>query len=284
MRARRTEPSPIDAERQKPSQESSPFAASKPLVRLDDVGKVFANGTEALSGLDLSIHEHEFLSLLGPSGCGKSTALRLIAGLATASSGHISWRGNDQSTGLRPAVDHRLAVVFQEPTLMPWATVFDNVYLPLRLEGLARRAARSRVEEAIGMVGLQGFEGAYPRELSGGMKMRVSIARAIITEPELLLLDEPFAALDEITRIKLNDDLLDLWRRKRWTVVFVTHSVYESVYLSNRIVVMTARPGRVSAEVAIDSPYPRTEAFRTSSPYNDFCRSVSSKLKEAMAE
>lgn len=246
------------------------------------MNKVFANGTEALSGLDLSVFEHEFLSLLGPSGCGKSTALRLIAGLATASGGHLSWPGADKSTSRRQAADRRLGVVFQEPTLMPWATVFDNVYLPLRLEGLTKHAVASRVETALGMVGLEGFEGAYPRELSGGMKMRVSIARAIITEPELLLMDEPFAALDEITRFKLNDDLLTLWQEKRWTVVFVTHSVYESVYLSNRIIVMTSRPGRKSAEVAIDSPYPRTESFRTSAPYNDFCRSVSLELKRAM--
>ena len=240
---------------------------------------MFANGTEALRGLDLSLFEHEFLSLLGPSGCGKSTALRLIAGLAEPSAGRILWPGNDQTT------DRRLAVgfVFQEATLMPWATAFDNVYLPLRLEGHSRSAAASRVESALGMVGLQGFEDAYPRELSGGMKMRVSIARAIVTEPNLLLMDEPFAALDEITRFKLNDDLLALWQDKRWTVVFVTHSVFESVYLSNRIVLMSARPGRVSAEVAIDSPYPRTEAFRTSTPYNDFCRSVSGELKHAMA-
>ncbi len=260
-----------------------PHPASTPLVRLDGVDKVFANGTEALSGLDLSIFEHEFLSLLGPSGCGKSTALRLIAGLATTSGGHLYWPGTDTSTGRRKAVAPRLGVVFQEPTLMPWATTFDNVYLPLRLEGLARRSATSRVETAIGMVGLQGFEGAFPRELSGGMKMRVSIARAIVTEPELLLMDEPFAALDEITRFKLNDDLLTLWQEKRWTVVFVTHSVYESVYLSNRIVVMTSRPGRIAADLPISAPYPRGEAFRTSADYVEHCRTVSSALKQAMA-
>ena len=248
------------------------------LARLEGVGKTFANGTEALRGFDLALHEHEFLSLLGPSGCGKSTALRLIAGLAAPSDGTIRWKDADKST------DRRLAVVFQEPTLMPWATAFDNVYLPLRLDGLARRNAASRVETALGMVGLEGFEAAYPRELSGGMKMRVSIARAIVTEPELLLMDEPFAALDEITRFKLNDDLLSLWQEKRWTVVFVTHSVFESVYLSNRIVAMTARPGRKSAEIVIDHPYPRNESFRTSTPYNDFCRSVSAELKRAMAE
>ncbi len=275
--AQQTEPPTIDAESKTSTADTSPAASGAPLVRLDGVDKVFANGTEALSGLDLSVSEHEFLSLLGPSGCGKSTALRLIAGLATASSGNLSWPGVDTFAG------RRLAVVFQEPTLMPWATVFDNVFLPLRLEGLARQAVASRVETALGMVGLEGFEGAYPRELSGGMKMRVSIARAIVTEPELLLMDEPFAALDEITRFKLNDDLLGLWQEKRWTVVFVTHSVYESVYLSNRIVVMTERPGRVAADIPIGAPYPRDESFRTSSDYNDYCRTVSGALKQAMA-
>lgn len=271
------EPPAINAEDRTENQDIPPRAAGAPLVQLDGVDKTFANGTEALSGLDLTVLQHEFLSLLGPSGCGKSTALRLIAGLATASSGNITRPNSGKSTNCRQA-----GFVFQEPTLMPWATAFDNVFLPLRLEGLTRRSAASRVEAALGMVGLQGFENAYPRELSGGMKMRVSIARAIVTEPELLLMDEPFAALDEITRFKLNDDLLGLWQEKRWTVVFVTHSVYESVYLSNRIVVMTARPGRVAADLPITAPYPRGEAFRTSPRYNDDCRTVSSALKHAM--
>ncbi len=155
-------------------------------------------------------------------------------------------------------------------------------FLPLRLEGLAKRSATSRVDTAIGMVGLSGFEGAYPRELSGGMKMRVSIARALVTEPTLLLMDEPFAALDEITRFRLNDDLLKLWQDKRWTVIFVTHSVYELVYLSSRIAVMAARPGRIIADIGIDAPYPRSEAFRTSPPYNEFCRAVSAELRRGM--
>ncbi len=258
----------------------SPFAPGNALVRLDHVDKVFANGTEALCGLDLGVREHEFLSLLGPSGCGKSTALRLIAGLAEPTSGQITWPNTVKSTDRRPAV----GFVFQEPTLMPWATVFDNVFLPLRLLGLSKHAVTSRVETVIGMVGLTGFEGAYPRELSGGMKMRVSIARALVTKPTLLLMDEPFAALDEITRFKLNDDLLQLWQGNRWTVIFVTHSVYESVYLSNRIVVMAARPGRAIADIAIDAPYPRMEAFRTSPPYNDYCRIVSAELRKTIGE
>jgi NitT/TauT family transport system ATP-binding protein len=245
------------------------------LVRLEQVGKSFTNGTEALRDLTFRLHRREFLSLLGPSGCGKTTVLRLLTGLTTENEGRIVW----SHQGERPTV----GFVFQDPTLMPWATTFDNVYLPLRLQGIRRRQAASHVETALGMVGLQGFEGAYPRELSGGMKMRVSIARAIVTEPDLLLMDEPFAALDEITRFKLNDDLLALWQERRWTVVFVTHSVYESVFLSNRILVMTDRPGRIADERPIDAPYPRDETFRTSTSYNEHCRQVSASLKKAMA-
>ncbi len=250
---------------------------AEPLVRLAAVDKRFATGVLALEKLYLSIGEHEFLSLLGPSGCGKSTALRLIAGLGEPSAGRIEWPGGVAGPNARD-----IGFVFQEPTLMPWATVFDNVYLPLRLQGAARAAAAPDVTATLAMVGLTGFEKAYPRELSGGMKMRVSIARALVMRPRLLLMDEPFAALDEITRFKLNNDLIELWRSQSWTVVFVTHSVYESVYLSSRIVVMSPRPGRVAAEHRIDAPYPRTEEFRTSTIYNDYCRVVSRSLAVAM--
>jgi NitT/TauT family transport system ATP-binding protein len=176
-----------------------------------------------------------------------------------------------------------IGFVFQEPTLMPWANVFKNVYLPLKLRGISKNDARAQVENAIEQVGLAGFSQAYPRELSGGMKMRVSIARALVAQPKLLLMDEPFAALDEITRFRLNDDLLRLWAEQKWTIVFVTHSVYESVYLSSRIVVMTARPGRVLADMAIDVPYPRDESYRMSTAYNEYCRAASTYLAEAMA-
>jgi NitT/TauT family transport system ATP-binding protein len=245
------------------------------------VGKRFGNGVIALRDLNLEIGRHEFVSLLGPSGCGKSTALRLIAGLVTPSTGSIEWPGRDV---LARVTD--IGFVFQEPTLMPWANVFDNVRLPLTLQRRGRPdpggSAALDVEAALAMVGLTGFEQAYPRELSGGMKMRVSIARALVTRPQVLLMDEPFAALDEITRIKLNNELLELWRSQSWTVVFVTHSVYESVYLSNRIVVMAARPGRIVAEHAIAAPYPRDEEFRTSPRYNECCRVVSRSLAHAM--
>jgi len=229
----------------------------------------------ALSGIDLSIGKSEFVSLVGPSGCGKSTILRLIAELDHPSAGEIRWSAR--------APDHRVGFVFQEPTLLPWASVAANVRLPLDLQGDGAGAA-AKVRDAIGRVGLGGFERAVPGELSGGMKMRASLARALITSPSLLLLDEPFAALDEITRFKLNDDLLALWQQGRWTVVFVTHSVYEAVYLSNRVIVMTPRPGRIAADIAIDAPYPRDESFRADPAYHDYCRQLSAKLRDVMAD
>src|SRR6266700_1532648 len=226
--------------------------------------------------MSLNVWPGEFVSLLGPSGCGKSTALRIIAGLTEPTNGRVEWPAAEAAT-LR-----RIGFVFQEPTLMPWATVEGNVRLPLRLAGL-EADAQARVEAALARVGLSGFAASYPRELSGGMKMRASIARALVTEPKLLLMDEPFAALDEITRFKLNDDLLALWQALGKTVVFVTHSVFESVYLSNRIVVMTPRPGRIFTELVVDAPYPRDQRFRTSAEYAGFCRRASEALADATA-
>ncbi len=260
----------------------TPASASRsgpPLVALRGVGKTFPNGTHALAGLDLEVRNGEFLSLLGPSGCGKSTALRIVAGLSEPTQGAVEWTAGTAE----PARGSRIGFVFQEPTLMPWATVFDNVRLPLKLTGVAGAAAAARITAVLDRVGLQKFSGAYPRELSGGMRMRVSLARALVTEPALLLMDEPFAALDEITRFKLNDDLLQMWQGLRTTVVFVTHSVFESVYLSSRIAVMAARPGRIFTELAIDAPYPRDRNFRTSADYASLCRRVSEVLGQAMA-
>jgi len=254
-------------------------APGTPIVVLSAVGKAFASGIEALDRLDLEVRSGEFLSLLGPSGCGKSTALRLIAGLSEPSRGAIAWTGSDK----RADGSGDIGFVFQEPTLMPWATVFSNAYLPLKLAGMSKDDAAPRVNESLAGVGLADFANAFPRQLSGGMKMRVSIARALATRPKLLLMDEPFAALDEITRFKLNNDLLTVWRSLGTTVVFVTHSVFESVYLSSRIVVMTSRPGRVFTELAIDAPYPRHESFRTSADYAGYCRLASQALTGAMA-
>ena len=245
-------------------------------IRFSGVTRTFANGVQALGPLDLSVKAGEFVSLLGPSGCGKSTALRLMAGLLASTSGTVEVAG---------AEDRRRSIgfVFQEPTLMPWASVWDNVYLPLRLQRFSHAAVRDRVDAALANVGLGEFSRAYPRELSGGMKMRVSLARALVTDPDILLLDEPFAALDEITRFKLNNDLLDLWRRSQRTVVFVTHSVFESVYLSQQVFVMTPRPGRISDIVTIDADPLRDESFRTSADYAAHCRDVSQALARATA-
>jgi NitT/TauT family transport system ATP-binding protein len=244
------------------------------IVSLRNVGKTFASGTVALDGFDLDVRSGEFVSLLGPSGCGKSTALRIVAGLGAASAGTVEWPG---------ATAGRIGFVFQDPTLMPWADVAGNVRLPLKLAHADETVARAAVARALERVGLGDFARSYPRELSGGMRMRASIARALVTEPELLLMDEPFAALDEITRFKLNNDLLALWHELRRTVIFVTHSVFESVFLSQRIVVMTPRPGRAFAEIPIDAPYPRDEHFRTSAEYAGFCRQVAEALGQAMA-
>jgi len=255
---------------------TDPSASVAPVVALKRVGKTFANGVIALERLDLDVPPGEFVSLLGPSGCGKSTALRIIAGLSEPTSGTVEW------VEAEAAAPHRIGFVFQEPTLMPWATVAANVRLPLKLAGL-EPSAQARVDAALARVGISDFAQSYPRELSGGMKMRTSIARALVTEPKLLLMDEPFAALDEITRFRLNNDLLALWHSLGKTVVFVTHSVFESVYLSQRIIVMTPRPGRVFTELLIDAPYPRDERFRTSADYAGHCRQVSEALARAIA-
>lgn len=250
------------------------------VVSMRNVSKVFSNGTLALKDMNLDVRRGEFLSLLGPSGCGKSTALRIIAGLGGPSSGVIEWPASKINARGLPEGD--IGFVFQEPTLMPWSTVFGNVYLPLRLAGVNKAAARPRIMETLASVGLADFEKSYPRELSGGMKMRVSIARALVTSPKLLLMDEPFAALDEITRQKLNDDVLRLWRGSGITVIFVTHSVFESAYLSNRIVVMKARPGQVHADLPLATSNDRDANYRTSEEYRATTDRVSRALQEAI--
>jgi len=238
-------------------------------LSLSGVSKTFPNGTEALRGFDLLVEEGEFLTLIGPSGCGKSTVLRLIAGLEKPSAGAIERAGGEAGIGF----------VFQDPTLMPWACAFTNVWLPLRLRGVSRAAARERVEEALAFVGLADFAEARPRELSGGMRMRVAIARALVTRPSLLLMDEPFAALDEITRFHLNDELLALKQRLGFTTVFVTHSIFEAAYLSSRVAIMTPRPGRVAEEVANPRPLPRGDAFRGSPEFAALAARLSLALR-----
>jgi NitT/TauT family transport system ATP-binding protein len=250
-------------------------APASTLVSLRGVAKTFANGVTALDGFDLDVRAGEFVSLLGPSGCGKSTALRIVAGLSRPTHGRVVWPGASGE-------DHggRIGFVFQEPTLMPWADVADNVWLPLRLRGVSRRDAHGRIAESLALVGLDAFAKTYPRELSGGMKMRASIARALTVNPELLLMDEPFGALDEITRFRLNDDLLRLQKTLGCTIVFVTHSIYESAYLSGRIMVMSPRPGRIATEIRGEAPERRGGDFRTSPSYAALCRQVSQALSD----
>jgi NitT/TauT family transport system ATP-binding protein len=253
-------------------------AAASP-IELQGVAKRYGRGTLALQDVSLAVGAQEFVSLLGPSGCGKSTVLRLIAGLDTPSEGRI------RAPALAAAsATADTAFVFQDPTLMPWASVFDNVWLPLRLAGQSKGQSMASVRRAIASVGLAEFESAFPAELSGGMRMRASIARALVTQPRVLLMDEPFAALDEITRQRLNGDLLAWWQSAGLAVLFVTHSVFEAVFLSQRVLVMSARPGRITAEVHIDEPTPRTPEFRTSLRYAQACREVSQALEAAHVE
>jgi len=249
-------------------------ASKAPTIELRGVVKRYCQGTLALQDVSLEVGEHEFVSLLGPSGCGKSTVLRMVAGLDTPSEGSIrapALVGDSTVPGT--------AFVFQDAALMPWANVFDNVWLPLRLAGLSQKAATPEVRRALASVGLSDFESAFPQELSGGMRMRASIARALVTQPKVLLMDEPFAALDEITRQRLNGDLLAWWQSAGLAVLFVTHSVFEAVFLSQRVLVMSARPGHIAAEVMIDEPFPRTAEFRSSLRYAEACRMVSLALE-----
>lgn len=248
-------------------------------VSLSGIAKTFETGTRALDRVDLNIRRGEFLSLLGPSGCGKSTLLRILAGLENPSQGTVTWDGDAAGAG-----EHDLGFVFQEPTLLPWASVRDNIRFPLRVKKVSGGIAGERIDEVLELVGLDRFADSYPHQLSGGMKMRVSIARALVTDPKVLLMDEPFAALDEITRFKLNADLLRVWQASQLTVVFVTHSVFESVFLSERIAVMRASPGRISDEILIDPAHVRDERFRTSSDYAALCRQVSDALHVAMID
>ncbi|WP_420997888.1 ABC transporter ATP-binding protein [Cupriavidus sp. 30B13] len=274
---------PAPAATAAPGAGGSPAARGQdePLLFANQVEKTYANGTVALERVKLSIRPGEFVSLLGPSGCGKSTLLKLFAGLEAPSAGHLRWWGGPALPAAIGTPGRTLAMVFQEATLMPWARVADNARLPLDLARMPRAEADERVRRALALVGLGRFAAAYPRELSGGMQMRVSIARALATNPDLLLMDEPFGALDEFTRNKLDADLRALWAERGLTVVFVTHSIYEAVYLSSRVVVMAARPGRVIGDVAIAGPDVRDEAFRVSPAFMQYCAQLSALLTQA---
>lgn len=245
---------------------------SQVLFEAIGLGRMFNDGTKAMDQVTLTVPTGSFTSIVGPSGCGKSTLLRLLAGLDIPTAGVLDWPGGRPGEG-------ETGFVFQEATLLPWATVRDNIYLPLRLAGQSREAVADDVAASIALVGLEGFEQAYPRQLSGGMKMRTSVARALVTKPRMLLMDEPFAALDEITRFRLNDDLLRIFETQRCTIIFVTHSVFEAVYLSQRVAVMSRRPGRMVAEHDIDLPWPRQPLLRTNPEFGAICRAVSDDLE-----
>ncbi|MFM2043926.1 MAG: hypothetical protein RLY86_2502 [Pseudomonadota bacterium] len=257
-----------------PIPDTAPAPDAKPLLTLHDVGLVWPGGVRALDSVTLTLARGEFVSLLGPSGCGKSTLLRLVAGLLAPSSGLVAWDSTPRPGGI--------GVVFQDPTLMPWARIAANVRLPLDLAGTPRAEADRRVAALLERVGLRDFARAYPRELSGGMRMRAALARALVTDPAVLLLDEPFAALDEITRFKLSDDLHQLWQDTGFTALFVTHSVFEAAWLSTRVAVMAPRPGRILTDRAIDLPRRRSRDLRTDPAYAALCRSLSADLERAM--
>jgi len=235
------------------------------------VTKTFASGTLALTPITLDIAPGSFVSVVGPSGCGKSTLLKIIAGLADPTYGSVAHDANKPGD---------IGYVFQDATLLPWANVRENVALPLKLRD--EDDIPRRTDDALARVGLTQFAESYPRALSGGMGMRVSLARALLTNPRLLLMDEPFAALDEFTRFKLNDDLLALWKESKWTVVFVTHSIREAVFLSQRVIVLSPRPGHVVADIAVNLPPERDEATRLSHAFADECARVTTAMNNAM--
>ena len=246
-------------------------------LKLQAVTKSWDGKTQVIQPLTLDVADGEFIVMVGPSGCGKSTLLKMVAGLVEPSDGKLMlWRRDS-----REKAQHPLSFVFQEATLMPWSSVRNNVRLPLDLAGVPRAEGNTRVSEVLELVGLGKFADVLPRELSGGMQMRVSIARGLVTRPKLLLMDEPFGALDEITRNKLDSDLLRLWQEQNLTVVFVTHSIHEAVFLSQRVIMMAARPGRVVEDIPIREPFPRSEAFRVSPAFSLYARQLQDSLLQA---
>ena len=251
------------------------------LVVAQGAGKQFPDGTLALEDVALQVRRGEFVSIVGPSGCGKSTLLRMIAGLTETSAGTLTVEETAPEEARRSRRD--VAFVFQDPTLLPWRSVERNVSLPLELKSSQSGERGTLVTTALEMVGLTEFRHSFPNQLSGGMRMRVSIARAIVTHPGLLLMDEPFGALDEISRQRLNEEISELWQRDRWTGLFVTHNVSEAVYLSQRVLVMSARPGRLVADVAVPFEYPRPPTLRTEPGFNEIAERVARTLHEAQS-
>ena len=253
-------------------------AGSVPEIRLQSVTKRFKNAAVALQDISLDVHRGEFVTFLGPSGCGKSTLLKLVSGLSPASNGAV------QVNGMVPENAREvMSFIFQDATLLPWRTVERNVGLGLELEYAARDVRKQRVEQMLQLVGLGHVARQYPRQLSGGMKMRVSIARALVNRPRILLLDEPFAALDEMTRDRLNEELLRLFEEQKWTVLFVTHSVAEAVFLSSRIVILAPHPGRVAHQVEVNLPWPRTAETRESVEFEEMVLHTSRLLRGVSA-
>ncbi len=253
--------------------------AEDTLVSLAGVSKAYANGTVALRNVSFQVRPGEFISLVGPSGCGKSTILRIVSGLGPISAGQVLVAGLPPERARRERQD--MAFVFQDATLLPWRSVQKNVELPLQLRGVDRARRRQIALETLETVGLAEFAHAYPRALSGGMRMRVSIARALAAHPKLLLMDEPFGALDELTRSRLNVELLRIVALAGWTVLFVTHNVFEAVFLSTRILVMSPRPGRIIADLPVDLPHPREPGIRTSLEFNMMASKVLAALQES---
>lgn len=261
----------------RPSRQFEPIRSNS-VIRLTDVSKSYGDGPAALHQVSLDIYENELISFVGPSGCGKSTLFRLIAGLSRASKGTMEILREDAAEARKR---NEISYVFQDATLLPWSTVSDNVSLPLKLRGVSKKAQKEEAERVLELVGLRDYAGSLPRQLSGGMRMRVSIARALISNPKLLLMDEPFGALDEMTRQLLQNELLDIWRKSPgMTILFVTHNVFEAVFLSTRIAVMTPRPGRITEWFDVDAPYPREGRFRSAADFGCLVDRVSRALAE----
>jgi NitT/TauT family transport system ATP-binding protein len=254
------------------------MTGSEPIIRFRQVVKSFGKGPTVLGGIDLDVQPGEFVSFIGPSGCGKSTLLRLAAGLRPLTSGVVTVGGNPPETMRR-----EMAFIFQEPALLPWRTVIGNIELPLQLQRVPKIERRRVAERMIELVGLSDVRRYYPRQLSGGMKMRVSLARGLTKSPRVIILDEPFGALDAITRDRLNEDLLAIREEKAWTALYVTHAVPEAVYLSSRVVVLSGRPGRVHLEIPVPFPFPRPAELRESPEFRRVVDEVAATLHQASA-